>query len=77
MRDLSCTPKVPICSMDETKIPSIYASREDPESESRISRDSILLFFLSGRLGTTASIPVAARDDMRGRREATGSGKRE
>jgi hypothetical protein len=48
MRDLSCTPKIPICSMDETKIiPSIYASREDPESESRISRDSILLFFLS------------------------------
>jgi hypothetical protein len=40
--------KIPICSMDETKIPSsIYASREDPESESRISRDSILLFFLS------------------------------
>jgi hypothetical protein len=37
-----------ICSMDETKIPSsIYASREDPESESRISRASILLFFLS------------------------------
>jgi hypothetical protein len=33
---------------DETKIPSIYASREDPESESRISLDSILLFFLSG-----------------------------
>jgi hypothetical protein len=44
---LSCTPKIPICSMDETKIPSIYASREDPESESRMSRDSILLFFLS------------------------------
>jgi hypothetical protein len=47
MRDLSCTPKIHICFMDETKIPSIYASREDPESESRISRDSILLFFLS------------------------------
>jgi hypothetical protein len=38
---------IPICSMDEIRIPSIYASREDPESESRISRDSILLFFLS------------------------------
>jgi hypothetical protein len=47
MRDLSCTPKIPICSMDETKIPSIYASREDPESDSQISCDSILLFFLS------------------------------
>jgi hypothetical protein len=47
MRDLSCTLMIPICSMDETRIPSIYASREDPESESRISRNSILLFFLS------------------------------
>jgi hypothetical protein len=58
MRDLSCTPtKIPICSMDETKIPSIYASREDPESESRISLDSILLFFLSSPL-TFIVVPV-------------------
>jgi hypothetical protein len=44
--------------MDETKIPSIYASREDPKSESRISRDSILLFFLSEPLAV-----IAAADD--------------